>query len=526
LYPVPLSTGIASLPGPTSASARALLSVLKHNHQTHHIFFNDRGFHNHVTHHVLAIYGLGASPQMIEDAYGTHDYLKPVLESPDPITDNNFAEHLGDPRYYSAYLSYFSEYLRNHTPNEAFERFILSSSHNFDPDLAAATVQDVKNAGKEGKKHPEMLNRLLAGLMHPFIHLAYGFEFGIPGQVAEGLANAAVHGAAQTELVPPSFFSKLSEPGILSGLTSRLSSLRIAPVYEEKRPTFAFLRRIRDHPKFSTGALCPQLEVEVRYRYSAVVPEAADSIVALVEEWASEWLADARSDSDAEKRLEGMVEEVAWGNVIWFALRGWQARGDHSRTFNADFFIAHLVTSSIFLLTLVLPSDKSPYPPVPLASRVTLLKAYLATSAAWYISRGNGPILIEDFYAATSDRLTAPPAVPAPPDAKRKPLTAPGGPWERIVSNAVAHPEEHLPKAVRSLAVFAARWGGRPAGYFAGGGEDGLEGREALDGTLFVRAASLALDRLGWAHESGKELGEWDFEGYSGVRGDDRDVAA
>jgi hypothetical protein len=62
----------------------------------------------------------------------------------------------------------------------------LSSSSNFDPDLAAATVQDVLSAGKEGKKHPQMLNRLLAGLVHPFIHLAYGFEFGIPGQVAEG----------------------------------------------------------------------------------------------------------------------------------------------------------------------------------------------------------------------------------------------------------------------------------------------------------------------------------------------------
>ncbi len=114
LYPVPLSTGIASLPGPTSASARALLSVLKHNRQNHHIFFNDKGFHkyvqllhlrrntaksrSHVTHHVLAIYGLGASPEIIEDAYGTHDYLKPVFESPDPITEKNFAEHLGDAR--------------------------------------------------------------------------------------------------------------------------------------------------------------------------------------------------------------------------------------------------------------------------------------------------------------------------------------------------------------------------------------------------------------------------------------------
>ena len=155
-----------------------------------------------------------------------------------------------------------------------------------------------------------------------------------------GLANAAVHPADQTELVPPSFFTKHPEPGILSGLTSRLSILRIAPVHEEKRPTFAFLRRIRDHPKLSPGALCSQLEVsDVRDRYPAVVPRAGETIVALVEEWANEWLGDVHTDAEVEKRLEGMVEEVVWGNVMWFAIRGWQARGDHGRVFNADFFM-------------------------------------------------------------------------------------------------------------------------------------------------------------------------------------------
>jgi hypothetical protein len=162
----------------------------------------------------------------------------------------------------------------------------------------------------------------------------------------------------------------------------------------------------------------------------------------------------------------------------------------------------------------VLRSDNSPYPPLSLASRLKLLKTYLSACAGFYIGRGNGTLPIEEFYTATNDRLTAPPAVPGPPDAKRQPLSAPGGPWGRIIDNAIAYPEEHVPKTIRSLAVFAARWGSRPAGYFAGGGEDGLEGREALDGTLFVRAACLTLDRLGWAHESGKAFVEWDYEAY------------
>jgi hypothetical protein len=98
--------------------------------------------------------------------------------------------------------------------------------------------------------------------------------------------------------------------------------------------------------------------------------------------------------------------------------------------------------SAVFLLSLVLPSDHSP---LPLASPcVMLLKAYLATSAGLYISRGNGPIPIEEFYSATSqrcqDRLTS----------SASPLSAPGGPWWRIIENAVAYPEEHLPN-VRPL---------------------------------------------------------------------------
>jgi hypothetical protein len=151
-----------------------------------------------------------------------------------------------------------------------------------------------------------------------------------------GLAITAVHRADQPELVPPSFFSKLNESWILSGLTSRLSLPRD---YVEKRPTFAFLRRIRDHPKLSQDALRSQLEVEMQLRHRAVVPKAGDTIAALVEEWANEWLIDARTDADIEKRLEGMVEEIAWGNAIWYSVRGWQTRGDRGRAFNADFVV-------------------------------------------------------------------------------------------------------------------------------------------------------------------------------------------
>lgn len=53
LYPVPLSTGVAALPGPTSASSNALLGVLKHNRENHHIFFNEKGYHKYVERFVM-----------------------------------------------------------------------------------------------------------------------------------------------------------------------------------------------------------------------------------------------------------------------------------------------------------------------------------------------------------------------------------------------------------------------------------------------------------------------------------------
>jgi hypothetical protein len=83
-------------------------------------------------------------------------------------------------RYCDAYLTFFIGYPQDHSPSEALERFIFSPAYNFRSDLA-----DHGRDSKE-KVQPEMLNRLLAGVVHPFVHLAYGLEFGILGQVAEG----------------------------------------------------------------------------------------------------------------------------------------------------------------------------------------------------------------------------------------------------------------------------------------------------------------------------------------------------
>ena len=253
------------------------------------------------------------------------------------------------PRYYDAYLEFFTDYLQQNSPTEALERFIFSPAYNFVSDHGAT---------EDSGKHPQMLDRLLGGLVHPFIHVFYGFEFGILGQIAEGvlvpltvrltmlitflisgLAQAAIHKADQTEVIPPSYFATSPAPGngLLSSFMSTLSLA--APgsnhvLLREKRPTFAFHRRIRDDPAFRV-----ELPSGITQWYLTTVKAVGGAIHNLVQEWTAEWLAGIRSDADAEVRLEGMVEEVVWGNVIWYGVGGWATRGDSGRAINADFFL-------------------------------------------------------------------------------------------------------------------------------------------------------------------------------------------
>ncbi|KAI0285700.1 hypothetical protein BC826DRAFT_1050740 [Russula brevipes] len=166
MYPLP-STGTPLLLRPVSegSASRTLLRVLRHNHEHHHAYIKSKWFEKYAPRRAsdARIYGLGASAQHIERAYQAHDDLTPAYESPEPITDVN--------SFYAAYVAYFSRYLMDHSPWRHSNA--SSSPHS-------------STTGKSAKR-PAMLSRLFSGLLHPFIHAAYGIEFGIPGQLAEGM---------------------------------------------------------------------------------------------------------------------------------------------------------------------------------------------------------------------------------------------------------------------------------------------------------------------------------------------------
>lgn len=185
----------------------------------------------------------------------------------------------------------------------------------------------------------------------------------------------------------------------------------------------------------------------------------------------------------------------------------------------------HLVTSSLFVPSLISHLSHQ--------SAVLLLRTYFLVSLVLYVSRGRPAIPIEEFYKSTTATPSQPGPQPTPSEKTYVDESAlelgddPGkaawkgvanhltpNPWLPIVQTTLLHPNEHLCKTQRSLLHFANLFGETAPGHFESlGTEGGLEGAKFLDGTLFVRAAGLTANRLGWMREGQAERG-WDRDGF------------
>ena len=183
----------------------------------------------------------------------------------------------------------------------------------------------------------------------------------------------------------------------------------------------------------------------------------------------------------------------------------------------------HLVTSVLFLPSLL--AYLTP------ASGAILLRSYFITSLIVYLARGTPALPIAEFYSETTATPTQPGPQPTPTNifahgpgaagiTDQHPVvwaeaskTLTPNPWYPILQTTIVHPNEHLCKLQRALAHFASELGETPAGTFSDLAAHGLKGAEALDGTLFIRAAALTANKLGWIRE-GQDMGLWDFAGF------------
>ncbi|KDQ57907.1 hypothetical protein JAAARDRAFT_34719 [Jaapia argillacea MUCL 33604] len=531
LYPIPSHPPSHLSPyrlaGIDHVSDLVLLKCLKDNNKRWHCFFNDKHFHNHATHHLLAIYALGAPGPLIEAAYETHvGYQQPVVKSPEPIDEHNFNKHLGDDKYYHAYLEFFNSTLLEKGIPATLQEYIFSPRANIDPAISETDVD----------RHPQMLNRLLAGLFHPFIHAGYGVEFGLPGQLAEGLAMTAVHDATSNVHVPFSLFATglknlasnapATVIGAVSRLTSMFPSLSLGSVMssvktqtgvlKEDVDFFTIMTKVLSDSRFSPATLFPTRGPnfgEADY-LSTVLDKCGEELRVYAEEWLP-----TQNVSEVvytDEHLLKKMEEMIWMNVVIFGIGGW----GQDKPFNADFLLMHLVTSAIFLPTYLAPSV------LPMRSRVLLLHTYFSTSLATWVGRGRPRLSMRAFMRLTNPHVVPPGAMPEPakdtlpPHDKLLKLTP--DTWLAIVQSTLVHPDEHLCKIQRALFHYSTLYGNRPKGYWKpkGKGPDDigedrptLEGIEDLDGTVFARVAGLTANSLGWMRE-GKEQGKWRFDGF------------
>lgn len=471
-------------PGSTPASLGVLLSCLEDNHDRWHVYFHEQGFHNHIAHHLLTLYALGAPAAIIKRAYALESaWQRPIslgLQAPEvaPITDENFFEHLGDERYFKPYVDYFQPIVESMGPIAAIEKFVYTLDYNHRPKLA--------NGGKE---QPDMLTRHMAAILHPLIQTGFGVEFGIPGLVAEGLAQTAVHELHTSVHIP--FFdpSQLpqdagaapnsSSPHALNILQTLLSSKE--PVLKPPNPS-------------SQDVL-----IQVFYDYCM---NAAPFVLPLVDEWLADVIimvtpageAMAGRSDELRKKLEQKFEEIVWANSVMYGVGGW-AKGQN---FNADFFLMHIITSAILI-----PSFLATLRP---ASSINLLKAFFSSSLMWFIGRGRPAIDLAAFFEGTTHLVETPLNMPIstsiPYSTELRTATQEvsttasiANPWTPILESSITHPDEHLPKLQRALAHFASLYGHKSFGRDAIG--ISLPGVSThLDGSLFLRVAALSAIRM------------------------------
>ncbi|KAI0791403.1 hypothetical protein C8Q75DRAFT_76228 [Abortiporus biennis] len=506
-------------PGTTSESAQGLVDCLKHNYKRQHIFFNDRHFHNHAAHHILAIWALGANKKLVEVAYQTHVvYQKPAFPSPEVIDEKNWKDHLGDDKYYQAYLTFFSNKLLSGDTGNAvedastvFEDYIFSKDANLVP-------------GATSKEPPYLLARYLGGFLHPLIHSGYGAEFGLLGTWAEGLAEACVQDPMGQTLFPPSLFESVPAPASVSDVIGKVAKMALFVDDSSKKASsphaLALLARVAQDPDFKPSTIgIPTADNAGESTVDRIIRVCGPKLEKILEEWVV-----SPDHHDLEKKLE----EVLWMNVLVYAVGGYGGRNqskDENKKFNGDFFLMHLVTSSLFMPSLMAHLTHT--------TAVLFLRSYFILSLVLYVARGRPALPIAEFYKNVTDTPLPPIAQPKPsektfqefnnadydPNEGREAwkavqdMTTPN-PWLPIIQTTLVQPNEHLCKLQRALAHFATVLGETAPGRFADlAGPGGLDGADLLDGTLFIRAAGLTADRLGWMREGQAERG-WDFGGF------------
>ncbi|KAJ3730570.1 hypothetical protein C8R42DRAFT_650555 [Lentinula raphanica] len=478
-------------PGRTLDSTDTLQRLLEDNHEKWHVFFNNIGFHNHISHRLLALWALGANKEALKAAYDFDSMphkQRPAFSSPEKITHANFREHLRDEKYYNAYLEFFTESIlvQKREISSVLEEFVFASQ----------TRRTDLNAERKsgGSLQPLLQVTFFEGLLHALIHVGYGLELGLPGMIIEGLAIAAVHKPAPGfEILVASSLRVLSD-GDAGYITSGLKSLSVGTRAASSLHAFTILARVMEDPALEIK------NIDVN-DVLAFLGDNGGEKSKILRQYADQWSLDSTDPKDIERR----IQDLQWMNVLIYTVAGFQRL--KSGEFRADFFLMHLVTTSLFLPSFVAYLTPS--------SQETLLRSYLGISLAIYVARGRPKINPAPLFEVEMDDPILDPMLDfRPPLMKLPSSTREPNLWLPVIERAILHPDDHLAKFQRAVAHYANLYGYTPKGYFNDGLGIELTGAEQIDGTLFARAGALTQRRLG-RDRGGQTLPSyWDFKGF------------
>ena len=207
-----------------------------------------------------------------------------------------------------------------------------------------------------------------------------------------------------------------------------------------------------------------------------------------------------------EADLASKVEECIWVSTLLLASTGRKGRKPR-----LDFFLMHLVTSSLFLQPFFAVLEKPAY-------KVALLNAYIPVLVLIILTRGR-PRINPELLMSYTDVPRPPVSASNLPDPNSKSIGNPQNdsdynPWPAMIEAVQYHRDSHVPKTLRTLIFASQKYGDKAPGKAIGAfhRDSGVEthnGTGKMDGTIFVRAAGLVMDTLGWVSYGQKE-GSWD----------------
>ncbi|KAJ7476296.1 hypothetical protein B0H11DRAFT_1727341 [Mycena galericulata] len=457
--PLPIQPGLLHTPSTHEATV-VLEELLYKDYVSHHIFFNDMGFHDHLSHHLVSAYDMGASPALLKLIYkDVSQIMRPLDRNEADMTESNWTARLGERKAYSSYLAFFSAEISKQGIDETFRKYVMAPSANGNGSL--------------------MLARFFEGAIHPFIHAGLGAEFGNNFMFAQGLALCAVTESEMTEGV-------LDQPSNIPELKETTKGVTLLALLREVYDSDILKPILPDNP--NTAPMD-------RFRKYTQNPERMAELRRIYAKWSIDT---TLTGAAADKEFASKIEECLWQATLILAATG---RPNHAP--RMDFFLMHVLTSAICLPS-VLKMLPDPW------QKAQFLQAYARSAALWVLVKGRPRIDIPLIMSYTDS--PAPPAHGPPGGADA--LAAAANPWLAIVHNALHHKDSHVIKTVRALYYGAQMYGLTAPGEAIGarddkGGETHV-GAGKMDGSIFVRAAGVVSETIGWAAYGGK-ANEWDF---------------